>query len=258
MRLDLREMTALVTGGSRGIGAATVRSLHAAGARVHFTYAAASDAARALCAELGDDRVSSERCDSADPTALESLVAGCLERWGRIDVLVNNAGIYAENPLDGSDFAAWRAGWARTFAVNVFGVADLCWLVARSMRGNEPNPNGIRGRIVTITSRAAHRAEPEFADYAASKAAAGNLMKSIARGAARDGIVAFSVAPGFIATDMAAAAIAAEGKRIRAEIPSGRIGTPEEVANIVTFLASGLADYATGTTIDINGASYVR
>jgi len=248
-------MTALVTGGTRGIGAATVRSLHAAGARVHFTYASASDAARVLSAELGHERVSSERCDSADPAALD---AGCLERFHRIDVLVNNAGIYAENPLDGSDFAAWRAGWAKTFAVNLFGVADLCWLVARSMRENDPNPHGIRGRIVTITSRAAHRAEPEFADYAASKAASGNLMKSIARGAARDGIVAFSVAPGFIATDMAAAAIAAEGERIRAEIPSGRIGTPEEVANIVTFLASGLADYATGTTIDVNGASYVR
>lgn len=111
---------------------------------------------------------------------------------------------------------------------------------------------------INIASRAGHRGELTFADYGASKAALLNLTKSIARGCARDNIVAFSVAPGFIATEMAAEAISDAGAEIVAEIPSGRIGMPDDVAGIIAFLASPLAQYATGTTIDVNGASYVR
>jgi 3-oxoacyl-[acyl-carrier protein] reductase len=258
MKVDLRGTTALVSGGSRGIGAAIVRALHEAGATVHFTYASAHDAAEGLRDALGGERIACERCDSGDPSALETLVGRCVARYGRIDCLVNNAAIYMENPFEGNDYAAWCARRERTFAVNVFGAADLTWLVMRSMRAAAPSAAGIRGRIVNITSRAVHRGELTFPDYGASKAALANLTKSIARSGAAHGIVAFSVAPGFIETDMAAEAIAAYGDAIRAEIPSGRIGTPADVANLVTFLASGLADYATGTTIDINGASYVR
>jgi NAD(P)-dependent dehydrogenase (short-subunit alcohol dehydrogenase family) len=251
-------MTVLVTGGSRGIGAAIVRALHTGGASVYFTYARASEAADALVRELGDDRVACERNDVAEPAALPGLVARCAERFGSIDVLVNNAAIFGENPFDGDDYDAWQAGWARTLAVNVLGPANLTYLALRSMRSNAPDACGVRGRIVNVASRAAHRGETTFADYGASKAALVNLTKSTARGCARDGIVAFTVAPGFIATEMAAEAIALHGDAIRAEIPSGRIGSPEDVARIVAFLASGGADYATGTTIDVNGASYVR
>jgi 3-oxoacyl-[acyl-carrier protein] reductase len=258
MNVDLRGTTALVTGGSRGIGAAIVRSLHDAGANVYFTYVTAAAHAEALGAELGAERLASEPCDNADPAALERLVANALERFGRIDTLVNNAAVYAENPFTGDDYAAWREGWARTFAINVFGAADLTYLVLRAMRASEPNAAGVRGRIVNLTSRAAHRGELTFPDYGASKAALGNLTRSLARACAPDGIVAFAVAPGFILTEMAAAAIARDGDAIRAEIPGGRIGTPAEVAQIVAFLASGGADYASGTTIDVNGASYVR
>jgi NAD(P)-dependent dehydrogenase (short-subunit alcohol dehydrogenase family) len=248
----------LVSGGSRGIGAEIVRHVHRAGASVFFTFERARDAAEALVRELGEERVAFERCDSADSIALEGLVANVLTRFGRIDTLVNNAAVYADNPFSGDDYAAWRAGWARTFAVNVFGVADLTYLTLRSMRRAPPKANGVRGRIVNVTSRAAHRGELTFPDYGASKAAITNLTKSIARGCAKDGIVAFSVAPGFIETEMAAEAIATYGDAIRAEIPGGRIGTPDDVASVVAFLASGGADYATGSTIDLNGASYVR
>jgi 3-oxoacyl-[acyl-carrier protein] reductase len=258
MQIDLQGLVAFVSGGSRGIGAETVRSLHRAGAAVFFTYRDSLEAAEALAAGLGTDRVAFERSDAAEAAALPAVVADCVARFGRLDVLVNNAAICAENPFDGSDYDRWRAGWASTFAVNVFGVADLTWLALRAMRAHEPDARGIRGRIITITSRAAHRGELTIPDYGASKAAAGNLTKSIARSCARDGIVAFSVAPGFIVTDMAAEAIESDGATIRAEIPGGRIGTPEDVASVVTFLASGGADYATGTTIDVNGASYVR
>ena len=249
---------AFVTGGSRGIGAASVRALHAGGASVFFTYVSARDAADDLVRELGAERVACMACDVARSETLPAIVDACVARFGALDVLVNNAAIFAENPFDGDSFEEWRNGWQRTFAVNVFGAADVAWLALRAMRRNVPGPLGVRGRIVNVTSRAAHRGELTFADYGASKAALQNFTKSLARSCAADGIVAFSVAPGFIATDMALDAIAREGDRIRAEIPGGRIGTPQEVGSIVAFLASGGADYASGTTVDVNGASYVR
>ena len=249
---------ALLTGGSRGIGAACVRALHADGIAVAFSYVAARDAAEALVRELGTERAAAFPCDVADADALPALVDACVARFGRIDTVVNNAAIFAENPFDGTDYAAWRRGWARTFDVNLHGSANLAWLAMRAMRAQARGAAGVRGRIVNVASRAAHRGELTFADYGASKAALVNLTKSIARGCAADGIVAFAVCPGFIATDMAAEAIELDGERIRGEIPSGRIGTPQDVAAIVAFLASGKADYATGTAIDVNGASYVR
>ncbi len=251
-------MVVMITGGSRGIGEAIVRSARAAGHDVFFTFARESARSEALAAELDARKTVAGSCDLTLPSAAETAVDACLCRFGRLDALVNNAGIFAENPFDGRDFAAWRAGWQRTFAINLFGAADVAWFAMRSMRGNAPGADGVRGRIVNVTSRAAHRGELSFADYGASKAALANLTRSIARGCARDGIVAFNVAPGFIETEMARESIEAEGERIRGEIPSGRIGRPDEVASIVTLLLSGGADYATGTTIDVNGASYVR
>jgi NAD(P)-dependent dehydrogenase (short-subunit alcohol dehydrogenase family) len=258
VRMDIERNVVLLTGGSRGIGAATVRAFHAAGARVTFTYVRDEAAARALVVELGPERIACERIDVGDPDALPGLVERCVARYGRLDTLVNNAAVFADNPFDRDDYAAWRANWERTFAVNVSGAANLAFLGMRAMRRNKPDARGTRGRIINIASRAAHRGELTFADYGASKAALVNLGKSIARGCAADGIVAFSVAPGFIATEMATDAIATYGAAIRAEIPSGRIGTPDDVAPTVVFLASGAADYATGQTIDLNGASYVR
>ncbi len=258
MMRAMHERVALVTGGSRGIGAAIVRGLVQSGTAVFFTYARDVAAAEGFVRELGSERVASARSDVGDPASHEPLVRTCLARFGRLDVLVNNAGIFAENPFDGDDFGVWRAGWQRTFDVNLFGAVDLAYVAMRAMRDQVPDARGVRGRVVNVVSRAAHRGETTFADYGASKAALVNFTKSIARGCARDGIVAFAVAPGFIATDMAADALVTNGDVIRGEIPSGRVGIPEEVASIVAFLASGGADYATGTTIDVNGASYVR
>jgi len=253
-----RPNVALVTGGSRGIGAEIVRALHAAGFAVCYTYVRAAAAAGDLQRELGTERVAALHCELADSETLPRIVQDCIARYGALDVLVNNAAIFAENRFDAADYAAWRAGWERTFAVNVFGAADLAWLALRAMRANAPDGYGTRGRIINVTSRASHRGELAFADYGASKAALANLTRSIARSCASAGIVAFNVAPGFIETEMAAAALAELGDEIRAEIPGGRVGTPAEVARIIAFFASGAGDYATGTTVDVNGASYVR
>ncbi|MDB5028454.1 MAG: dehydrogenase, short-chain alcohol dehydrogenase like protein [Candidatus Eremiobacteraeota bacterium] len=249
--VDLRDRVVLLTGGSRGIGAASVRALRRAGAQVFFTYRDRAAEAEALCRELGDG-VASAQVDLGDPAALPGIVDGCVARFGGLDVLVNNAGTFAENPFDGDDLAAWRAGWRRTFEVNLFGAADLAWLAMRVMRARG------EGAIVNVASRAAHRGELTFADYGASKAALVNLTKSIARSCAGDGIVAFAVAPGFVETDMAAGEIALRGAAIAAEIPLGRITSAEDVAHVVAFLCTPLARHLNGATLDVNGGSYVR
>jgi NAD(P)-dependent dehydrogenase (short-subunit alcohol dehydrogenase family) len=241
----------LLTGGTRGIGEAILRDLHGAGSRVFFTYTTAGDRAEALCRELGPS-VHAMRCDLADHASLPVVVDACVARFGQIDVLVNNAAIFAENPFFGTSYDAWRAGWERTFAINLFGTADLTWLALQHMRERGS------GTILNVTSRAAHRGELTFADYGASKAALTNLTKSIARSCANEGIVSIAIAPGFIETEMAAEELERRRDEIEGEIPGRRVGSPHEVATIVTFFASGKGDYANGSTIDINGGSYVR
>ncbi|HLJ82604.1 MAG TPA: SDR family NAD(P)-dependent oxidoreductase [Candidatus Eremiobacteraceae bacterium] len=251
LAIDLSRTVVLVTGGSRGIGESIVRHLHAAGASVFFTYHARSDLAELLTSELGE-RAAAERLDMADFAGMPGLVDACVRRFGRLDVLVNNAAIFATNPFDGDSFDAWRAGWRRTFDINVFGAADLAWLAIRHMRDHGG------GRIINIASRAAHRGELEHADYGASKAALVNLTKSIARSCAPDGILSFAVAPGFIETEMAAPDLDVDRPKIVGEIPVGYVGRPDQVAPIVAFLASPLGSYLNGATIDVNGGSYVR
>jgi 3-oxoacyl-[acyl-carrier protein] reductase len=248
---ELSGKVVLLTGGSQGIGAASVRQLHAAGANVFFTYLHHEAQARALQDELSD-RIASAWCDVADHGRLPALVEQCLGRFGRIDILVNNAAIFEENRFDGTDYAAWQRGWQRTFDVNLFGAANLTWLAMRHMRTQRS------GRIINVASRSGHRGELAFADYGASKAGLINLTKSIARSCAKDGIVAMAVAPGFIDTDMAAHDLATRRAEVEAEIPLGRVGTAQEVAHVITFLASGLAEHLNGATIDVNGGSYVR
>lgn len=244
-------MNVLLTGGSRGIGAATVRALHAAVAHVCFTYNTGEAAAQLLQNECGS-RVWPLHCDLAQYDRLPDIVTSCAERMGRIDVLINNAATFDENPFFANTYDAWRAGWERTFAVNVFGTAHLSYLVLQGMRAQR------RGKIVNIVSRAAHRGELTFPDYGAAKAAIANLTKSIARACAPEGVVAVAIAPGFIETEMASTQLRRRRSEIEAEIPLGRIGTAQEVADVIAFFASDAADYANGATIDLNGASYVR
>lgn len=244
-------MNVLLTGGSRGIGTAAVRALHADGHRIVFTYNREGERAQQLCAELGEG-VFAERCDVADHDSLPALVQRAIARLGSIDVLVNNAATFDENPFFGNDYAAWRNGWQRTFDVNLFGAANLSFLVLQHMRARG------KGKILNIVSRAAHRGELTFADYGASKAALTNLTKSIARACAKEGIVAIAIAPGFIETDMAAPDLETRGAELAAEVPMGYVGKPEEVASIIAFFASDAANYANGSTIDVNGGSYVR
>ncbi|MEV8440543.1 SDR family oxidoreductase [Actinosynnema sp. NPDC051121] len=219
----------LVTGGSRGIGAAI------------------ADAFR----DLGDEVValSSSDADLADPEAVERVVGAAVDTLGGIDVLVNNAGLVELGSVD-LPYAQWQALWRRTFAVNVFGAADMSYCVARHMISR-----GTRGRIVNVGSRGAFRGEPAMPAYGASKAALHSMGQSLAVALAPHGIAVASVAPGFVGTDRVADMVTDE---VLAQSPFGRVARPEEIAAAVVYLASPEAEWASGAVLDLNGASYLR
>ncbi|MBW3558712.1 MAG: SDR family oxidoreductase [Proteobacteria bacterium] len=252
MRIDLSGKAVLVTGASRGIGVAIARGMAGAGARVAVHYGRGREAAETLAAELGQG-AEPFGADLADADACGRLWADVERGFGRIDVLVNNAGVAVGSPLDVPD-QQWAADWDRTLAVNLRATA----LLSRAAIGHFQANGG--GRIVTVASRAAFRGDaPDYLAYAASKAGQVALTRSVARAYGRDGITAFVVAPGFTRTEMAQEFIDRYGPDVALRDNAlGRFTEPEDIAPAVVFLASGLADHATGTTIDINAASYVR
>jgi NAD(P)-dependent dehydrogenase (short-subunit alcohol dehydrogenase family) len=184
---------------------------------------------------------------------VRSLVEGVLGRLGRIDVLVNNAGVYLEHPVLGTGYEEWQEAWRRTVDTNLIGPANLLHAVVPSMVA----AGG--GRIVNVSSRGAFRGEPDHPAYGASKAGLNSLGQSMARALGRHGIYVTTVAPGFVDTDMAAPFLhGPAGDSIRAQSPLNRAATAEEVARVVVFLASPGAEYLTGAIVDVNGASYLR
>jgi 3-oxoacyl-[acyl-carrier protein] reductase len=234
-------MNILVTGASRGIGAAAFALLRSTGHNV------AGHSSR------GNDHLIA--ADLADPNASRHLWEEALERLdGRIDVLVNNAGIY-EAVADDAPDAEWHAAWARMLAINLQAPADLARLAIAHFRAR-----GGGGRIVNIASRAAFRGDsPQHWHYAASKAALVGMTRTIARGYAAEQILAFAVAPGFTVSDMTDEYLTGRGgAQIVADIPLGRVASTDEVAETIRWLAIDAPASATGTIIDVNGASYVR
>jgi 3-oxoacyl-[acyl-carrier protein] reductase len=251
--IDLTGKVALVTGGGRGIGTAIVRRLAGLGGAVVLHDLPGAAGAVALQQELGDARCRLVGADLAQPAELQRTWREALAWRGRIDVLVNNAGIYEPAPLEAAA-EAWTAAWQRTLAVNLVAPAYLCREAILHYRG----AGG--GIVVNIASRAAFRGDDaEYQHYAASKAGVVAMTRTIARHHGREGVTAFAVAPGFVRTSLNDAAFRELGEEaICRDIPLGEMAEPEDIANLVAFLASGLARHATGTTVDINGASYVR
>lgn len=252
MRIDLSGQAVLVTGGVRGIGTAISRRFAEAGARVLVGYGGGRERAEALAVALGGGAMALG-ADLADPRAAAGLWREAVTAVGRVDALVCNAGVALASPLDGDD-DAWLANWERTLAVNLTGAAALIRAAVPHFRAHSG------GRIVTISSRAAFRGDtPEYLAYAASKGGLVALTKSVARGFGRDGVKAFGVAPGFTRTEMAQDFIDRYGEAFATrDLALPTLTEPEDVAPTVVFLASGLADHATGTTVDINAGSYVR
>ena len=251
--INLTEKIILVTGSSSGIGAAIAQTLAAAGAEVILHYSHNEDGAAAVAEKIGKNKCQIVRSDLAQKNGAIALWGEAVAWKGRIDIIVNNAGIYipatTEDELD-----TWTEVWQKTLQVNLVAVGDLCREAIRHFQTR----NG--GTIINIASRAAFRGDDiEHIHYAASKGGVVALTRTIARSFAKDNILAFAVAPGFVRTEKKEATIKERGEEaFTGDIPLGKIADPQDVANTVAFLASGLAPHATGTTIDINGASYVR
>jgi 3-oxoacyl-[acyl-carrier protein] reductase len=242
----------LVTGASRGIGAAVARAFAAAGERVALHYRAGREKALQVAASLPGDGHVVVGADLADPEAVRAMVEEAAQGLGGLDVLVNNAGVFdPAHPIAETTYEQWQRGWRDTLAVNLVGAANVTWCAVRHM--------GRGGRIVNVASRGAFRGEPDHPAYGASKAGLVAFGQSLARSLGPLGIAVTAVAPGFTETDMAAEALAGEqGAERRAESPLGRVATAEEVAAAVLYLASGPAEMASGTVLDVNGASYLR
>lgn len=251
--IDLTGKIILVTGGSRGIGAEVALTVARAGADVVLHYGKSRAQAEAVGAEIGAGRHHLVSASLEKPGAAEVLWKKAVAWRGRIDVLVNNAAIYEPAEIEG-DKAGWEEAWRRTLQINLVAVADLCREAIPHFRANGG------GIIINVASRAAFRGDAaDYMNYAASKGGLIALTRTIARGFAKDGTLAYAVAPGFVGTEMADDYYAKYGKEtVTREIPLGDVAPPREVANVIAFLASGLARHATGTTVDINGASYMR
>jgi 3-oxoacyl-[acyl-carrier protein] reductase len=243
----------LVTGASRGIGAAIAAEFAAAGDRVAVHYGSARAAAEQTLESLPGHGHVLAVADLRDPDAIRAMVDGAADALGGIDVLVNNAGIFVAHPIATVSYEQWQQAWRDTLGVNLVGAANVTWCAVRHL----PTDGG--GRIVNISSRGAFRGEPGQPAYGASKAALISFGQSLARDLGARRIAVTTVAPGFTETDMATEALAgSEGERRRRESPLGRVATPREVAQAVLYLASAQAEYATGTVLDMNGASYLR
>ena len=246
----------LVTGSSRGIGRAIAARFAAEGDRVAIHHRDSAGLAEELAAALPGDGHVVVRADLADPQAVRAMVDEAAQRLGGLDVLVNNAGVFGPvdrpHPVFGTGYEQWLVNWRATFDVNLFGAANAAWAAAQHMRERG-------GQIVNVSSRGAFRGEPEQPAYGASKAALNAMAQSLAVALAPYGIAVACVAPGFVETDMTNEHLKSpRGEAIRAQSPFGRVARPEEIASAVHWLASSEAQWASGSIIDLNGASYLR
>ncbi|MFF4193374.1 SDR family NAD(P)-dependent oxidoreductase [Nonomuraea sp. NPDC001831] len=241
----------LVTGASRGIGRAVAMAFAAQGDRVAVHHRDSARAAGDVLGELPGTGHVVVQADLADPEGVRRMADEAAGALGGLDVLVNNAGVYHLHPITPTSYEEWQAAWRQAFEVNLMGPANLAWCALRHMRAG--------GRIVNVSSRGAFRGEPDAPGYGASKAGLNAMSQSLAVALAPHGIAVAAVAPGFVATDMTTEHLKPPaGDAIRAQSPFGRVGEADEIAAAVLYLASPAAEWASGTVLDLNGASYLR
>lgn len=252
--LALSNQVALITGGSRGIGAATVRLFAAAGAKVVLNYRTAKAEADALVKECGAENCHAIACDLSSAEAAAPLVRATVERFGRIDILVANHGVWPATDIGVDKMADQQ--WRSTLAVNLDAVFGLVKHSVAQMK-SQPPTGAAAGHIVLISSTSGQRGEAFHCDYSASKGALISMVKSLAVELAADRIYVNSVAPGWVDTDMSAATLAdpRAGEAIRRTIPMGRVGRPEEIAGPILFLCTELAGFITGEIFNVNGGA---
>ena len=243
----------LVTGASRGIGRAIAQAFAAQGDGVAVHYGSSADEAAKTVASLPGSGHLSVQADLTDADQVRRAVDAAADGLGRLDVLVNNAGVFTAHPPLATSYEDWQDAWARTLAVNLVGAANATYCAIPHLIA----AGG--GAVVNVSSRGAFRGEPDTPAYGASKAGLNAFGQSMAVALAPHGISVGTVAPGFVQTDMARESLTGpRGDSIRAQSPFGRVARPEEVAAAVVWLASEDARFASGTIVDVNGASYLR
>ena len=251
----MNEKVVLVTGASRGIGAAAARALAESGASVIAHYGSSADGAAAAVSALPDDRKLLLQADMAQPGAARGLWREAVAWRGRVDVVVANAAIAPETPFESSD-EEWDAGWDAILRVNVLEPVSLIREAVAHFRANGG------GIVISLSSWAAQQgsAISSLSAYAASKAAVKAVTQTVARNYARDNVLAYVVAPGIVRTRMAEISATSRGgiDKVNAILAMGEMAPADEVGELIAFLASGACRHLTGATIDLNGASYIR
>ena len=251
--MEFKNKTILITGGSRGIGKAIAIAFAQAGGNIVINFKSNQEAAHATLNELDGGPHLAIQANVQKPGEVKSMIDEVVEHYSRIDIVVNNAGVFFPHPIAKISYSDWQQSWKETLNVNLTGPANVCYCAAQFMikQGG--------GRIVNVSSRGAFRGEPESPAYGASKAGLNAMSQSLAQALALHHIFVGVVAPGFVETDMAKSLLdGPKGDAIRGQSPLGRVAKPEEVANAVLFLASEGTEFMTGAIIDVNGASYLR
>lgn len=251
--MNLNDKVALVTGASRGIGRHIAQQFAARGARIALHYRSHQNEAEETLASLAGGGHQLFQADLTDAAAAQALIQNVATRFGRLDLLVNNAGIFFDHPLVELDYDAWQKAWRETIATNLIAPANLSYCAAQQMikQGG--------GKIINVSSRGAFRGEPAAPAYGASKAGLNAMSQSLAQALAPHNVFVYVLAPGFVDTERVAHKVQGEvGAAIRNQSPLRRVAQPEEVAHAALFLAAEGTDFLTGGIIDINGASYLR
>ena len=252
--LSLPNKVALITGGSRGIGAATIRLFAAAGAKVVFSYQKAREQAEALVKECGEANCHAVASNLNDAESARALVAETVKHFGRLDILVANHGVWPAQDISIDKMT--NEQWRSTLAINLDSVFGLVkYSVAQMKVQSKTGP--ATGYIVLISSTSGQRGEALHVDYSASKGALISMTKTLSSELATSGIYVNSVAPGWVDTDLSRPALddPKSGEEIRREIPLGRVGTPEEIAGPVLFLCTEYASFITGEIFNVNGGA---
>ena len=246
-------LSILITGASGGIGRAAAIECATRGARIGVHYNGNRERAEATLAALPGEGHQLFHCDITDPEAVEALIEDAEQSLDGIDVLVNNAGVSQRHRFEDIDYATWQESWHRIVTTNLTAAANLSFCAGHKMiaRGG--------GRIVNVSSRGAFRGEPLMPWYGASKAGMNAMGQSLAQALGPKGVFVYTVAPGFVETEMAAAVLASpEGDNIRNQSSIGRVAQPGELGKTIGFLAFEAPEFMTGCIVDVNGASYLR
>jgi NAD(P)-dependent dehydrogenase (short-subunit alcohol dehydrogenase family) len=254
MFTDFTNKNVLITGGSRGIGRACARLFSDLNANVIITYKSnVIEAERTLGLLNPGGRHAMYQLNVAEAYDVASFFNEVIQSYDRINVLVNNAGVFLQHKIDEVTYAEWQQAWTETINTNLVGASNLTYLVAHQMMKDGG------GKIVNVSSRGAFRGEPDHPAYGASKAGLNAMSQSLAVALAPYNITVGIIAPGFVETDMAADYLQSEaGEAVKKQSPLNRVATAEEVARVIAVFASDGFEFMTGGIVDLNGASYLR